>query len=260
MDKILLSTKPNISELPGGWEPKLLSVTITPTGDETPVIDIIPGAFLIEKAISTFGCKRLRDLMDLSPNFEGVSVQGNKDALDMRIGSNRTTMWCPELADALWQIIDSELPSERRMKDDTLTDWWQGDGARLDWKPIAVSPLLRFMKYDKGGQHYAHYDAGFIYPDDRYRTLQSFVIYLTTNSTGATRFIDDKQTGSIWNRKHEDWSRETLPEEVLASSYPKEGNILIFDHRMCHDVEKYLGDEGDRIIIRGDIVYKAKTK
>ena len=259
MEKIILSTKPNISELPGGWEPKLEQVKVTNRGTDDAIVikKLIPGAFILEEILTEYACSKLKDLMKSSPNFEKVSVQGNKIKKDNKIGSIRTTMWSPELAEGFWEIISPTL-HERIMSDDTLTDWWQNNPTRLNWTPVAISPLLRFMKYGKNGKHYAHYDAGFIYPDDNYRTLQSFVVYLTTNSTGATRFIDDKQTGPIWNRKNEDWSKKAKSDEVLATSYPKEGNVLIFDHRMCHDVEKYLGKEGDRIIIRGDIVYKAK--
>jgi len=114
------------------------------------------------------------------------------------------------------------------------------------------------MKYERGGQHFAHYDAGFIYPDDNYRTLQSIVIYLTTvNCGGATRFIQDSQQNiPIWERNHLDWTREAASSEVLAISQPQAGSILVFDHRECHDVEIYSG-EHPRIVIRGDIIYRS---
>jgi hypothetical protein len=139
------------------------------------------------------------------------------------------------------------------------TDWWQGDKLRTIWYPVGFSPMLRFMRYDSGGQHYAHYDAGFIYPNDNYRTLQSVVIYLTTNTDGgATRFIEDNQMHlPVWERNHQDWTREVQPSEVLYSSQPQMGKMLIFDHRLCHDVEMYRGND-PRIIIRGDIVFQAK--
>ncbi|MEO6304810.1 MAG: 2OG-Fe(II) oxygenase [Bacteroidia bacterium] len=256
MESIIYSTKPDINKLPGGWEPKLFDVKVTNKGNDTIFIkNLMPGAFILEEILTEYACKKLIGLMNDSPNFEAVSVQGNKEEGDNRIGSTRTTMWSPELAEGLWEIIGPTL-SERAMNDTTLTDWWQ-DTTKFIYEPVAISPMLRFMKYIYGGQHYAHYDAGFIYPDNNYRTLQSFVIYLTTNSTGATRFINDKQTGAIWNRKHKDWTREVMPEEVICESLPVQGNVLIFDHRMCHDVSQYLGKEGDRIIIRGDIIYKA---
>jgi hypothetical protein len=259
MNPIITSTKPDISTLPGGWEPKFTKMRVTKNlGDDEPEeIHPFPGAMIIKNILTPEACKKLIALMETSPNFESVSVQGNKDHLDARIGSKRTTMWSPELAEAFWLMFKNHL-LPRHMENDTLTDWWQDNPTKLDWEPVAVSPMLRFMKYEAGGQHYAHYDAGFIYPDKDYRTLQSIVIYLTTNSTGATRFVKDGQSGPIWNRKHDDWIRETNEDEILYRSYPVAGNVLIFDHRICHDVEKYLGAEGPRIIIRGDVVYKAR--
>ena len=105
--------------------------------------------------------------------------------------------------------------------------------------------------------HFAHYDAGYFYDDTDYRTLKSMVIYLTTNETCATRFINDKnETVPVWLRNHSDWSRKTRENEVVLKSKPVAGRALIFDHRLCHDVEEYDGKEGSRIIIRGDIIYK----
>jgi ectoine hydroxylase-related dioxygenase (phytanoyl-CoA dioxygenase family) len=113
------------------------------------------------------------------------------------------------------------------------------------------------MRYNEDSEHFAHYDAGFFYPDSVYRTLKSMVIYLTTNDSGATRFIDDDQSDvHVWNRKHDDWNRRVYDSEVIYSSYPQKGSVLLFDHRLCHDVQQYDGKSGDRIIIRGDIIYE----
>lgn len=256
---IILTTKPDMSKVPGGWEPNLYNVSIENRGGKEPEIEYpVKGAVLIKGILTPYACQRLRDLFKHAPNQEAVSVQGNKDHLDSRVGSNRTTMWSPELADGFWEILSNSLGQNTLVAtDETLTDWWQGDKNRRVWEAVAVSPMLRFMRYDKGGQHYAHYDAGFIYPDDNYRSLKSIVIYLTTNKTGATRFVDDGQKGPIWDRNHDDWIKETDEEEILFRSYPEEGTILLFDHRMCHDVEQFMGDEEERIIIRGDIIYKS---
>ena len=61
------------------------------------------------------------------------------------------------------------------------------------------------------------------------------------------------------DRLFEDWKRQAKPEEVVASVRPEKGKVLFFDHRICHDVEKYLGNKS-RIIIRGDIVFWALEK
>lgn len=260
MDRIVLTTKPDKNSLPGFYEPaksiKLKNIEIETFAPFKP-----DEAFVIKNILSKEECDLLIQHMNTSDNFENVGVQGMIDKKDDRIGSIRTSMWDPELAEQIWNKINTLLPIVTG-DNDRATDWWQGLPTEMlynpitEYKPVAISPLLRFMRYDRAGEHYAHYDAGFIYPNDEYRTLKSMVIYLTTNENAATRFIKDNQEKiDIWNRVHNDWSRPVTDNEILCKSECIAGNILIFDHRLCHDVQKYIGDQ-PRIIIRGDIVYK----
>jgi len=256
MDPIIYTTKPSPDSLPGFFES---TESILFDGPKMKHLDnLSPNeAFIIENALSASDCEKLINYMNTSDNFEEVGVQGMKDQKDERIGSVRTSIWSPQVALQIWDKIHNFLPTCNPHRK-TSTDWWQGVNLEIypDYTPVAISPLLRFMKYENNGQHYAHYDAGFIYPDNRYRTLKSMVIYLTTNEGAATRFIEDGQGNlDIWDRKHEDWDREVNDDEIIAKSECIQGNILIFDHRLCHDVEKYLGTD-PRIIIRGDVVYR----
>lgn len=256
--KLMASTRPDFSKLPGGWEPAADQLPILWSGS-TGRKEHINGfdGQLIHQALIPEDCQKLIKLMQQSTNVEKVSVQGRKDVPDDRVGSIRTTLWAPQLAQQLWRKID-HLTSIRNMNPLSATDWWQGNKNRTKWKACGVSPMLRFMRYEAGGQHYAHYDAGFIYENDSIRTLQSIVIYLTTtNNGGSTRFIKDNQDDvAIWDRSHLDWTREVRNDEVMFKSHPEQGKMLIFDHRICHDVELYLGNE-PRIIIRGDLVFQA---
>lgn len=112
------------------------------------------------------------------------------------------------------------------------------------------------MKYGHEGQHYAHYDAAYIYPKKEFRSLKSVVIYLTTNQNAATRFIKDGQEKlPIWDRNHDDWNRPVKENEIIATSECIAGNVLFFNHRICHDVQQYMGTD-PRIIIRGDLIYE----
>jgi hypothetical protein len=122
---------------------------------------------------------------------------------------------------------------------------------------VGLSPVLRFMRYDPGGKHLCHYDAGFDYGDGR-RTLLSVVFYLSdAPKSGATRFVRDGQEAMpVCERDFSDWSRETRNDEVIAAVHPAGGDVLVFDHRLCHDVQLWEGP-GSRIIVRGDVVYEA---
>jgi hypothetical protein len=267
MDKIIYTTKPDMNSLPGGWEPKRPGMYMEQTfpykthlRNVMDVESLYEGPFIIHNLFSLRECDSLKALMYSSPNFEGVSIQGRKDIPDDRIGSKRTTIWSPFIAE-LFNLKFAPYFTESFHCDPlTPTDWWQGNRDLCEWEYNGISPMLRFMEYGNGGQHYAHYDAGFIYPDQVHRTLYSFVLYLSTNlHGGATRFIEDGQCAvPIWDRTHDDWIRPANDEEVMAISKPIEGNVLVFPHRMCHDVEPYTGKD-PRIILRGDVLFRART-
>lgn len=250
----LIHKKPDMSKLPGGWEaPRsiLLEGTASVRKEE-----IFPeSAFVLRDVLSTKDCAELINFMDSADNIASVSVHGRKDIPDDRMGSVRTTAWCEPLAQEFWKLLSPHV-SRRQMQNSTATDWWQ-EGGHRDWQPIGISPLLRFMRYEKRGEHFSHYDAGYIYEKSPYRTLMSIVVYLTTNvEGGATRFIDDHQSHlPIWERQHDDWVRPALESEVIHAVSPQRGSVLIFDHRLCHDVQLYQGNT-PRVIIRGDLIFR----
>jgi len=254
MELILTSTKPNMDSLPGGWEPTSDFKMDAPNPNAT-LEKIEDNIWVLNNVLSEADCNQLIMRMNESGKAFPVSIQGRQDIVDDRAGSIRATAWCPNLAEQFWQKIQSVIPTKKKTNECSPTDWWQ-QAPYHNWEAIGVSPLLRFMKYQKGGQHYSHYDAAFIYPDARYRSLMSLVFYLTTNTEGgATRFVKDGQEKlPTQDRDHQDWYRETNDNEVIHAIYPKQGSVLIFDHRICHDVQKYLG-ENDRVIIRGDLVF-----
>lgn len=249
-----------MAKLPGGWEIVTDLKLDNSRGFMVPCDPVInhAGGFagVMVDALSENDCDSLIKLFEDSHIAAPVSIQGRQDYPDDRVGSVRATGWSQHLANELWSKMQHMIPDRKKTNEFAATDWWQGT-PREEWVPVGISPMLRFMKYEQGGQHYAHYDAGFIYPDDKYRTLQSFVLYLTTNTNGgATRFIRDNQTNiPTPKRDLNDWVREVEDNEVIAAVYPKKGNILFFDHRLCHDVQKYSGDT-PRIIVRGDIIYE----
>jgi ectoine hydroxylase-related dioxygenase (phytanoyl-CoA dioxygenase family) len=113
------------------------------------------------------------------------------------------------------------------------------------------------MRYEPGGQHHGHYDAGFDYGDGR-RSLLSVVFYLTaTVHSGATSFLRDGQQGRPMAERHlGDWVRAARDDEVLCAVHAEPGDALVFDHRLCHDVQRWEGP-GPRLIVRGDVVYEA---
>lgn len=250
---------PDMSKVPGGWltneSPVLLGCKAAPKTTE-----IEDSVWRIDNFISAGTVAAINAMMrhkesDMAP----VSIQGLQNVTPETTGSWRTTMFNEEMADGLYRLFrHTSFPKSRLFSPFDSTDWHQGDRKRNTWKWVGVSPVLRYMRYKQAGRHAVHYDCGYIYPDDNIRTLMSFVLYLSTNKTGATRIIDDGQKNiPVWDRNHADWSREATEGEILAESLPVEGSVLLFDHRVPHDVELYDGVEGDRIIIRGDLIFAA---
>lgn len=212
----------------------------------------------VKNFINIKDCDNIVKLFEEYGSYSPVTVQGLQEVTNDNIGSNRITAFSPKLAQLIFEnlFVNTSVPNIRKCNPTTPTDWWQGEEKNRYWEFTGVSPMLRFMKYEKGGLHFPHYDAGFIYPNSDYRTLKSFVLYLTTNNSGATRIINDEQMGKIWERDHSDWHREPYKDEIHLEFLPVKGDMLIFDHRICHDVSHFEDPIGTRIVIRGDLIYK----
>lgn len=247
---------PNLDLLPGGWAPTIdISIAGNSKNFQTVLQEDI---FLLEDLLSEKDIETLIALFRAAPKKEAVNIQGQKIGCgDEKIGSERVTMWFPDLAKQLYNLMQPFLTA-RLMSDFSRTDWWQA-GSHKNWQPIALSPLLRFMEYKAGAAHFPHYDSAFIYPDSPYRSLMSVIFYLTSHpDCGATRFLEDNQ-GLLpeWERAHADWQRAATEQDILIKIQPKTGTVLCFDHRLLHDAECYNG-LSPRIIIRADLVFEAQ--
>lgn len=249
--------RPPTGALPGAWDPPAISLDPPSTA---PVFERLRGvslALVAHEVLTASDCSRLRDAMTASERAEPVGVTGVKDSYG--IGSVRATAWSCELALALYQKLASAIPSVRFLDEHASTDHFATDarGGHRSWRVVGLSPLLRFMRYDAGGRHLCHYDAGFDYGDGR-RSLMSVVFYLSDAPTsGATRFVRDGQNQlPARDRDFSDWERDTRDEEVIVLVHPREGDALLFDHRICHDVQRWDGP-GARFIVRADVVYEA---
>lgn len=255
----LIHNKPDFAKLAGGVDLSKEKLSLT-EGDEKYVENIFDyDVQIIHNLLSIDSSLDLINLFEKQGVKAPVSIQGRTDIIDDRVGSIRTSGWSEMIANELFDLVKPDLKHIVIENDYYPSDWWQ-EQPYIMWEPVGISPMLRYMRYEKDSQHYAHYDVGFIYKDSKYRTLKSIVLYLTSHDEkegGATRFIDDIQQfyKPIYQRDHKDWIREVTEDEVLFKVTPEIGTMLIFPHRLCHDVEKYIGDS-KRIIIRGDIIYK----
>ena len=253
MHPILTETVPEIEKLPGGnrFNSKLNLSTNQPT-----VSFKADGIILIDNLLSEIDVQHLVNLFDSFDNKTVVSALGQKEIYIKKYkGSERISLWAPELSDELY-VLSRDLLTIRELNDYSRTDWWQFNGTKK-WKPIGLSPLLRFMSYSKGTVHLPHYDAAYFYPDKKYRSLMSVIIYLSTHeSQSATRLLDDGQDYiPECERKHIDYHEIADQQTVKNKFYPKAGSVLLFDHRFLHDTEIHL-EEKKRILIRTDLIFE----
>lgn len=254
-------TRPPSGVLAGEWDPPAIQIeppNALPLWADIPLPADSRGVVRrISGALAVADCERLIRAMNDSNIAEPVGVTGVRDSYG--VGSVRASAWAPDLAGALWKSISPAIPQVRFLSEMDPTDFFATTSRdqHMNWRVVGLSPLLRFMRYEKGGKHLCHYDAGFDYKDGR-RTLMSVVFYLSNaKGSGATRFVRDGQEARPTHlRNFSDWDRDTDEKEVIARVYPSAGDVLVFDHRLCHDVEQWNGDDS-RVIIRGDIVYEA---
>lgn len=253
--------RPPAGVLPGEWTPG--PVALDAFHERWPARDAVPlggleGFAVVGRSVLTRAdCTRLRDAMRASGQAEPVGVTGVRDGYGT--GSLRATAWSPELARALWERLAPIVPSARFAGAHAPTEAFAtaARAAHRSWRAVGLSPVLRFMRYEPGGRHFGHHDAGFDYGDGR-RSLLSVVFYLTdAPESGATRFVRDGQEHlPTHERVFVDFDRETREDEVIARVPPRAGDVLVFDHRLCHDVEEWRGP-GERVIVRADVVYEA---
>ena len=121
------------------------------------------------------------------------------------------------------------------------------------WRPVGVSPYLRFIQTVRDGILVPHYDEEYVYSDTR-QTLLSLVIYLT--DTEGTRFItDEKGSVAVSGRDRSDWDRPPKPYEVKFQRRESAGRAEQFAHHILHDSGGQRPDDS-RVIVRTDIIYE----
>lgn len=223
-----------------------------------PIEDFGDSAFLVHELLAPEECQALRS--DLARRaWVPVGQNGMRKGFDPghdTVGSHRATSFAPRVAALLWDRLSGCIPALRTMRDDTPTDW---EGSRV-WRTVGVNPLLRFIKYERGGLLVPHHDAPYEAPDGS-RTLMSVLLYLSDaaeESGGATRLlIDPQRNRPLAERDYADWSSPEPPRshKVLFRVLPRAGSALVLDHRVLHDADVFEGD-GPKLLLRTDILFQ----
>lgn len=259
-----------IGNVPGGWKNNktIEPINSTPLKIVNPVdlpselvtkmaknypqvqVKINGGIFDISKLLTAKECEQLVNFLQsqtwVPTGRDGYTATHNPKETP---GSFRVSSFNQDFADVLWYRLQEFLPAVRLMNSIDKTDYHPDPV----WTPVGVSPVLRFIKYEDGGELIPHYDAPYTYSDTK-KTLMSLVIYLTTNQTGNTRIINDPQDRvNFEHRTFKDWTKPATNQEVLNGFKPEAGNGIMFDHRILHDSEPLKNET--KIILRTDIIF-----
>lgn len=165
--------------------------------------------------------------------------------------SHRLSIYNPVLAYVLFNRIGSFIDSFKHFKQPLPL---MANDSSL-WVAKSINPLFRYIRYQPNHSLIAHYDDTYQYHNYK-KTLMTMVIYLNSNQ-GQTRFIKDPQIDIPDNlRNYSDWDRLAHDNEVLLNIPAKQGDILLFDHRVLHDATS---PDITKYILRTDIVFEAPT-
>lgn len=217
---------------------------------------------------SIFGsttCNQIIDHFESGSTLTLVNKQGIVGVSNVEdIGSHRILTHDIKFAQYLTTKLNQSLYLRLHplhLNEYSPVDWLTDNPQELNyWIPLHASPVFRFMRYKKGGQHLPHYDAPFyIKENPLIRTLMSGIIYLT-DSCVETRFLKDPQSKIPFKfRDHSDWTHPANEDEIIFRSSSEQGKVLLFPHQLLHDASENYFDE-DRIIIRFDYFYQAIGK
>lgn len=174
-----------------------------------------------------------------------VSVTGFKTTIDEYApkGSTRFCTMNYQFAEFLTKAI------KHRSAVDVIKDE-QGNWMEM----VNVSQYFRFMRYEGGGQHFPHYDSDFEYEYNKTFTKYSLVVYFTRCQTGELAFVNNN--GHEFEGLTTDWNRQATDEEIYLKILPTPMKIVVFPHTLCHTVLPFTDKGSERIICRGDILYK----
>ena len=171
--------------------------------------------------------------------WEPTSITGMTENYDGgKVWSRRATIVSQEAADSIALSIPKQIFSDGDMMDSTG-----------EWEYAGVSPVFRFIHYSDGGYLIPHYDAPYVYNDNK-MTMLSLVMYITP---GKTRFLEDDQSDVPVHLRDFADKGEDYPITPISTVHGQPGDAIVFPHRRLHDSAPV---DGEKMIIRTDVIFR----
>lgn len=186
--------------------------------------------------------------------IEEVSITGIKENINDGKGSYRYSTNSRILSEFLTDVINELGIVDTNVEENKYLFKASSETIKQKeyYKFIKVSEYFRFMKYEKGGQHYPHYDSDYCF-NDGVITKYSLVMYFNDCEDGEIVFCKDNRM----NHKNTDWKRQCNEDEIILKFKPEKGKIILFSHDLCHSVLSFTGDY--RKMVRGDLEFKVNN-
>ncbi len=150
-------------------------------------------------------------------------------------GIKRSTFFSPQIAQRLFrqmQILNynNSFSMSGSIESKKLPNSLESQ----NYEFAMINPVFRFVKYSSSQSLIPHYDKS-IEKSASLRSTHTLIIYLSPNSTGATRLIKEK----FENHELKDWDKsqvsQLLPSDIYKEITPERGRLFIFEHGLLHD-------------------------
>jgi hypothetical protein len=122
------------------------------------------------------------------------------------------------------------------------------------YTPVGINPFIRYHTQSNGHNLHPHFDTDLAHQfNNKYRTMRAYTLYLTTNKSGAIRFID---SNILDNTTHKYMDINYKGTSTTKDFPPQKGRMLIFDTSLLHCVTNIVDETNSRKVLVGEIVYK----
>jgi len=210
----------------------------------------VPGAFLVHNLLTPDECEqyvKISEEMGFSQaplrnldTLNSTNFQLSDDTLTIR-NSQRVLFDAP---DQLAKTLNERLLP---FLDQTV----ECEGG--NWKVCTEEPInrrWRFNRYKKGNFFKPHFDAGFVYSDNK-KTLFTFIMYLNEGCVGGETIFYPGDQKFAWVAVQPGIERKVIP---------KTGSALIFfqcgDLNPRHEGAQVLSEDKLKYILRSDLAYE----
>lgn len=202
-----------------------------------------------ERAIVLHNVLSPQECLEISSLVERIEMHDANQ--DHRYRNNmRCEINSIPLSQVLFQRVFPFIEHEKVVSDANKDDFVQGELMKGYWKITGLNDHFRLCFYlaENNGHFGPHYDGEYAAQD--VCSIKTFMLYLNDDYEGGyTNFL--REHGLYFDEARKIYC--SPPEHVVAGLKAKQGDCLIFDHKILHEGSQVLS--GKKFIFRTEIMY-----